>query len=282
MLDKVHLEHQAGKRCAMKRLWQFRVFALEMVVGLLIGAFGLLQLLFKVRLLPVTADPELMEKIAAALVTIGGTVLLSGIFRFAFSVRLDDTEQRILDSLRLGRNEIVAAITNFHPKGHSPRPDDQWRKYNHFYWRTKDENGATMWLRFQSIEWRTNVLPYLETDGRIEDPRLEGTFNYHLVMVKLQGCLAVSATRAVSDGASDSEMAAVYVFSIPVSKPVRLYGFLRHVNMAGNQSLSSCILSSAPIEEADLDRLWLAGSGKAKVDRNFPVGDEATAQTAAA
>jgi hypothetical protein len=104
----------------MKRLWQFRVFALEMVVGLLIGAFGLLQLLFKVRLLPVTADPELMEKIAAALVTIGGTVLLSGIFRFAFSVRLDDTEQRILDSLRLGRNEIVAAITNFHPKGAQP------------------------------------------------------------------------------------------------------------------------------------------------------------------
>jgi hypothetical protein len=62
------------------------------------------------------------------------------------------------------------------------------------------------------------VLPYLETDGRIEDPRLEGTFNYHLVMVKLQGCLAVSATRAVSDGASDSEMAAVYVFSIPVMR----------------------------------------------------------------
>lgn len=266
----------------MKKLWQFRVFALEMVVGLLIGAFGLLQLLFKIRLLPITADTELMEKIAAALVTIGGTVLLSGIFRFVFSVRLDDTEQRLLDSLRLGRNEIVSAITNFHPKGHSPRPHDQWRSYNHLYWRTRDEGGAAMWLRFSPLEWGAGVLPYVEADGVIDSARFGSKFRYHLAMVQLQSCLAVSATRVNPDGVANGEMAGVFVFAIPVGTPPRLYGFLRHLNMAGDHSLSSCILSTVPIPEADLDRLWLAGSGKAKVDRNFPAGEEVTTQSAVA
>lgn len=139
-----------------------------------------------------------------------------------------------------------------------------------------------MWLCFSPLEWGAGVLPYVEADGTIDSPHFGSKFAYHLAMVQLQSCLAVSATRINPDGAASGEMSGVYVFPIPVGTPTRLYGFLRHLNMAGDQSLSSCILSSAPITEADLDRLWLAGSGKAKVDRNFPAGDGATVQTAAA
>jgi hypothetical protein len=223
-----------------------------------------------------------MEKVAAALVTIGGTVLISGIFRFAFSVRLDEIEGRILDSLRLGRHEIVAAVSNFHPRGHSPRPHDHWRSYKHMYWRTKDDIGTTMWLRFSPLEWGTGILPFLETHGVIDNERFGANFKYYLTMVQLQSCLAVSATRINPDGAPNGEMAGVYIFAIPIGTPTRLYGFLRHLNMGGSQSLSSCILSTVPVAEDELDRVWLAGSGKSKVDRNFPAGDEAMGQVAVA
>jgi hypothetical protein len=263
----------------MKRLWKFRVFALEMVIGGLIGVLGLLQLLLKVRVIPIAGDAELMEKIAAALVTIGGTVLLSGIFRFAFSVRLDETEQRILDSLLMGRRAFTKTIENFQPKGYSPRPDQHFMACRHLYWRTKDAAGTPMWLHFAPIDWQMGVLPFLEAQGRIDHPRFGPNFAYHLAMVRLQRCLVIAATRI--DGAADTEITGVYVLFVPV-EPAKPTGFLRHMNMAGDQSLSACLLSTSPIADTDLEPTWLAGSGKDKVDRNFPLAEGLASPVAAA
>jgi len=265
----------------LRDLVKFRVFALEMLIGLLIGGVGL-ALLLKFAAVRFTDDNELLEKVAAALVTIGGTVLISGIFRFAFSVRLWGTEQRILDALVLARHELVRTISNFQPKGSSPRPMKQCADYRYLYWRTREDSGKAMWLHFRPLAWGTPVLPFFEAHGDIDSDRFGESFQYYLAMVQLQNCLAISATRINPDGTPFGEMAGVYVFAIPVGTPTRLYGFLRHVNMEGSQSLSSCILSTVPVAEDQLDRVWLAGSGKARVDRNFPVGDEVTAQTAVA
>jgi hypothetical protein len=262
--------------------WRVRVFGLEVLIGLLVGALGLVQLLFKVPLNTITGDGELVEKVAAALVTIGGTVLISGFFRFFFSLRLEQIEKRILDSLLLGRHAFTRAIENFQPKGYNPRPEERFMACRYLYWKTRDATGKPMWLRFLPVDWHMGVLPFLESHGRIDHPRFGGNFTYHLAMVELQSCLAIAATRMKADGAADAEMAGVYLFTIPVGETATLAGFLRHVNMASGQSLSACVLSTGPVEEAELERIWLSGCGQAKVDRNFPVGDEVMAQPAVA
>jgi hypothetical protein len=266
----------------MGHLFKLRVFALEMLIGLLLGALGFWQLVLKQPLIKFSDNVELMEKFAAAVMTIGGTVLLSGIFRFAFSVRLDNTEQRILDSLRLGRHEVVKTISNFQPKGHNPRPGDECLAYKYIYWRTKDDTGTPMWLCFSPLEWNTRVLPFLDAYGVIDKEPFRENHRYYLAMVQLQRSLAISATRITLGDTPEGEMAGVYVFSIPVGLPTRLYGFLRHVNMAGDQSLSSCVLSKTPIAIDQLDDIWLAGGGRAKVDRNFPAGDAVGSKVVAA
>jgi hypothetical protein len=99
-------------------------------------------------------------------------------------------------------------------------------------------------------------------------------FRYYLTMVQLQNCLAIAATRTNPDDTPQGEMAGVYVFSIPVNPPTPLFGFLRHVNMAGRQCLSPCVLSMGPIADTALDREWQAGSGGGKVERNFAAFDD--------
>jgi hypothetical protein len=260
---------------------KFKEFGLEMVIGLLLAIVGLTQLLTKFPLIKLTSDSELNEKVAAALVTIGGTVLLSGIFRFAFSIRLDNTETKIIGALRHASHEFIGTIASLQPKGLNPRPHDRYAAYKYLYWRTKNDMGTVMWLSFAPFTWRMRVLPFFDTHATIDGPEFK-EFRYFLAMVQLQNCLAITATRVNPDDTPFGEMAGVYVFPIPFGAFGRLCGFLRHQNMAGHQSLSSCILTTEEIKDAaELDAIWLRGCSEAQVDRNLPAA-QAQAQRIAA
>ncbi len=257
----------------LEHIRKFKEFALEMVIGLLVGTLGLLQLMFKLPLVKFTSDPELMDKLAAALVTIGGTVLLSGIFRFAISVRLDSAEKRIFSAIAAAGDKFAGAISSLQPRVLSPRPDDQFSAYRFLYWRTKDDAGTVMWLSFSPFAWRTRVLPFFDAHATVDG--VIGYMRYFLAMVQLQHCLVVIATRVGPDDAPSGEMVGVYIFQIPVGATNRLFGYLRHQNMAGQQSLSPCVLSCNAIEDkTTLDQIWVRGAGTMQVERNFP--DEET------
>jgi hypothetical protein len=264
----------------LDHLKKFKEFALEMIIGFLVGSIGLIQLLLKIPIIGVAKDIELNEKIAAALVTIGGTVLLSGIFRFAISVRLENAEKRILGAVAQAGRDFIGTIASLQPKALTPRPNDEYGTYRFLYWRTKDELGNVMWLSFSRFAWRTRVLPFFDAHANIKG--VKGTFRYFLAMVQLQNCVVVTATRVNPDDTPFGEMAGVYVFPIPIGAADHLCGFLRHQNMGGRQSLSSCVLSAEEIRESsDLDRIWVRGAGEMQVDRNFP-NDEVLAPQMAA
>jgi hypothetical protein len=255
----------------LEHIRKFKEFALEMIIGFLVGTLGVFQLMFKLPLAKFTSDPELMDKLAAALLTIGGTVLLSGIFRFAISVRLDSAERRIFSAISSAGEKFAGAIYNLQPTVLDPRPDDEYSAYKFLYWRTKDETGTVMWLSFAPFTWRMRVLPLFDAHAAIEEVR--GNLRYFLAMVQLQHCLVVTATRVTPDNKPFGEMAGVYIFTIPVGATSRLYGYLRHQNMAGRQSLSPCVLSSEMQDKEDLDQIWVRGIGAMPVESNLP--DEA-------
>jgi hypothetical protein len=263
----------------MQHVKKFKEFALEMFIGLLVGTLGMVQLLFKVPRLGLTSD-EMLDKFAAALVTIGGTVLLSGVFRFALSVRLEGSESRILTAVEQAGRDFCFTIASLQPKALSPRPNDDCAAYRFLYWRTKDDAGQVMWLSFSQIAWRARALPLFDSHAILEGMR--GSLRYFLAMVQQHNCLLVSATRVNTDDTPIGEMAGVYVFSIPVAANDRLCGFLRHQNMASRQSLSPCILSMEEIhDKSELDRIWVRGAGGMQVDRNFPSDDVAVPTLAA-
>jgi hypothetical protein len=266
----------------MQQIKKFKEFALEMCVGLLVGALGMLQLLYKVPIpgLSGLASPELMDKVGAAFVTIGGTVLLSGIFRFAISARLEHAENRIVAAVEGAVRDFCTTISSLQPRGLNPRPNDDYAGFRYLYWRTKDELGQPIWVSFSKIAWRTRALPVFDSHATLEDIR--STLRYFLAMVQLHNCLVVSATRVNADDTPLGEMAGVYVFAIPVAANNRLCGFVRHQNMASRQSLSPCILSMEEIgDRSELDRIWVRSAGSVHVDRNFP-GDDLSMPTLAA
>jgi len=259
-------------------LTKFKPFAFEMAIGGLVGALGLLQLVYGVP--PLFSDPEMLRKFAASLITIGGTILASGAFRFVFSMRLDRSEQQIMQKLdevsrafgaTLGEATDVFASTvrRLQPAGVNNPPQDQFTQYKHLYWRTQDAKRSPMWLHFSELVWRKQILPFLEARTGIDHPEFAEHHDYVLAMVELSGCVAVVATRFKPTGAPHNEMAGVYVIAIPINPGRQLFGFLRHVSMGGRQCLSPCILSTEKLEKADLDQLWVAGEGGGDVERNF-------------
>jgi hypothetical protein len=263
----------------MEHLKKFKEFALEMFIGLLVGTLGMVQLLFKVPRLGLASD-ELLDKFAAALVTIGGTVLLSGVFRFALSSRLESSEGRILAAVDRAGRDFCLSIASLQPRALSPRPNDDCAAYRFLYWRTKDDAGQVMWLSCSQIAWRARALPLFDSHATIEGIR--GNLRYFLAMVQQHNCLLVSSTRVNADDTPVGEMSAVHVFAIPVAASERLCGFVRHQNMASRQSLSPCILSMAEIsDKSELDKIWMRGAGSAQVDRNLP-SDDAVVPTLAA
>jgi hypothetical protein len=101
---------------------KLRIFALEVALGLAVGAVGLMQLVYGVP--PWISDPEMLRKFATSLITIGGTLVASGFFRFFFSMRLDATERSILDRLDGVTDSIGATIARMLPAGVANRPSD--------------------------------------------------------------------------------------------------------------------------------------------------------------
>jgi hypothetical protein len=263
----------------MEHVKKFKEFALEMFLGLLVGALGMVQLLYKVPVVG-AASHELMDKVGAALVTIGGTVLLSGIFRFAISVRLENAENRIVAAVERAARDFCVTIAGLQPKALNPRPNDDCAAYKYLYWRTKDEGGHVIWIAFSQLAWRARALPIFDAHATIEG--IKSNLRYFLAMVQLHNCLVVSATRVNADDAPAGEMSSVYMFSIPVAANSRLCGFLRHQNMASRQSLSPCILSMEEIGDwSELDRIWARSAGSLHVERNFPADDKAVSTLAA-
>src|SRR5262245_56031338 len=100
----------------MEHLKKFKEFALEMFIGLLVGTLGAVQLLYRLPLVGLPSG-DMTDKFAAALVTIGGTVLLSGIFRFAISVRLESAETRILAAVDKAGRDFCSTIASLQPRG---------------------------------------------------------------------------------------------------------------------------------------------------------------------
>jgi hypothetical protein len=263
----------------VEQVKKFKEFALEMFIGLLVCTLGMVQLLYRVPLVGHTSH-ELMDKVGAALVTIGGTVLLSGIFRFAISLRLENAENRIVSAVEQAARDFCVAVTGLQPKALNPRPNDDCAHYRFLYWRTKDQADQVIWLSFSQIAWRTRALPIFDSHAILEG--IKGNLRYFLAMVQLHNCLVVSATRVNADDAPIGEMAGVYVFAIPVAANERLCGFLRHQNMSGRQSLSPCILSMDEIrDQSELEKIWMRSAGTAQVDRNFPSDDMAVPTLAA-
>ena len=240
----------------LKRL---QVFALEMAIGALVGSLGLLQLVYGVP--PLFDDPEMLRKFAASLITIGGTVLASGLFRFFFALRLEHTETHIVDALSAVTAAFTSTIAKLQPTGVNARPQDRYIQYRHLHWRTRDTKNRPIWLRFSNLSWRKQVLPFLEADASIDHPEFADSHHFVLAMVELRGCVAIVATRFNPDKTPHGEMAGVYLYPIPISAGPQLFGHLRHLNMCGEQTLSPCILSREVLEPGVLDGLWLDGGG---------------------
>lgn len=252
----------------MTTLGKFRVFALEMALGALIGAFGLLELVYGVP--PLFSDLEMLRKFAASLITIGGTLLTSGLFRFLFSMRLDGSETRILSKLDEVSAHVTATIMRMLPAGVSGRPNDGHMEYRHLYWRTQDSKTRPMWLSFSDLAWKKQILPFLEARTTIKQAEFASHHDYLLAMVELRGCVVVVATRFHSQGSPHNEMSGVYIHAIPIHAGDQLFGCLRHVSMGGHQCLSACILSRTPLDAGNLDRMWLESEGGGRVVKNFP------------
>jgi hypothetical protein len=226
------------------------------------------------------ADPEMLRKFAASLITIGGTIFASGAFRFVFSVRLDRSEHLIMrkleevghsfnNTLAEASSIFASTIGRLQPAGVNGRPQDHLLRYQYIYWRTQRAKGLPIWLRFSELTWKKQVLPYLEAKTDIAHDDFAQHHDYVLAMEELRGCVAVVATRFMPNGAPHNEMAGVYGFGIPIDPGRQLFGFLRHTSMTGRQCLSPCILSAEGLDGADLDQLWLGGDGGGQVDRNF-------------
>jgi hypothetical protein len=262
----------------LEALNRFKPFAFEMAIGALVGLLGLFQLVYGVPN-PFT-EVETLRKFATSLITIGGTVLASGAFRFVFSERLDRHEKHVLAKLDGIRDNFQATlseagkvfagtITRLQPPGVNSRPQDQYAQYKYLYWRTQDPRRQPVWLRFPELIWTKQILPFLEAETSIELPTSVEPQSYMLAMVELRGCVAVVATRFKPNGAPHGEMAGVYVLAIPIAAGKQLFGWLRHVSMAGDDCISSCILSTEKLDGQDFDRMWLEGEGGGNVEKNF-------------
>jgi|GEM_PF-4895149 len=262
----------------LELLVKFKPFALEMAVGGLVGALGLLQLAYGVP--PLFSDLEMLRKFAASLITIGGTMLASGVFRFVFSIRLDRSEHQILHKLDdIGRTfnktleeagqVFASTLGRLQPAGVSGRPQEHLLRFRFLYWRTERQDGTPIWLRFSELAWRKQVLPFLEAKADIAHPDYAEHHDYVLAMVELRGCIAVVATRFMPNGLPHSEMAGVYLFAVPIDPGRQMGGFLRHVSMRGRQCLSPCLVSVEALDGADLDELWSWAEGGGRVSRNF-------------
>ncbi|MDX2203851.1 MAG: hypothetical protein NW223_13950 [Hyphomicrobiaceae bacterium] len=246
----------------MEMLKKAQPFFMEMVVGALIGIVGLSQFVYGYP--PVFNDPELLRKFAASLITVGGTVIASGFFRFVFSLRLDNTEARItgeLDGIRLA---LVSAISKVLPGDLNVRP--QYQLYCYLYWRTIDQRGEPRWLQFSELKWKKQVLPFLEADATIDDGYFNDNHSYRLAMVELPGCIVIAEIR---DG-NNNEMAGINFFPIPIAGGPHLFGHLRHMHMGGKQCLSPCVLSRERLDVELLDTIWLDGDECAGVVYNLP------------
>ena len=83
---------------------KLRIFALEVALGVAVGALGLMQLVYGVP--PWFSDPEMLRKFATSLITIGGTLVGSGVFRFLFSMRIEATERNVSTRLEATQRSI--------------------------------------------------------------------------------------------------------------------------------------------------------------------------------
>jgi hypothetical protein len=190
-------------------------------------------------------------------------------------MRLDSTEDRIIDKLDDVSSSFMGAIAKMLPTGVTNRPSDRRMEYKHLYWRTQDPNSLPMWLSFPELDWKKQILPYLEADAVISQPGLGVRHVYRLAMVELRSCVAIVATRFYENGSPHPEMAGVYILEIPLVEGDQLFGCLRHLNMGSRQCLSACILSRIPLEKADLEKSWLKNNeGSGRVIMNFPAGQE--------
>jgi hypothetical protein len=251
---------------------KLRIFALEVALGVAVGALGLMQLVYGVP--PWFSDPEMLRKFATSLITIGGTLVGSGVFRFLFSMRIEATERNVSTRLEatqrsiLGQlddvtRSIVSTIGRMLPDGVASRPSEKHMEYRHLYWRTEDLSCKPIWLRFSELQWKRQILPFLEARAAISE--FSDAHEYLLAMVELRDHVVIVATRL---GAH--EMAGVYSFAVPLVKGDQFFGCLRHISMARNECISACILSRVVLSAADLDRMWAESHQGIKMVMNFP------------
>lgn len=246
---------------------KLRIFALEIALGAAVGALGLMQLVYGVP--PWFADPEMLRKFATSLITIGGTLVASGFFRFFFSMRLDATERSILDRLEVVTDSIGSTIARMLPPGVANRPSDRHMDYKHLYWRTEDTDSRPIWLRFSELKWNKQILPFLEARAVISETEFPDRHEYLLAMVELRSSVVIVATRLEAN-----EMAGVYSFAMPMVKGDQLFGCLRHTSMAAHECVSACIFSRTPLSLTDLDKMWSTSQQGQKLVMNFPARAE--------
>jgi len=251
----------------VKTIAKVHILILESALGVAVGLVGLSQLVYGVPPF-FFSDPETLRKFAASLITIGGTLVASGLFRCFFSLRVDATEVRILERLDGVTDSIGVTILRMLPAGVANRPSDRNMDYAHLYWRTQDTNSQPIWLRFSGLAWTKQILPFLEARSVISRAEFVDHHEYMLALVELRDCVVIVATRL-----SANEMAGVYNFAIPIVRGDQLYGCLRHTSMAKNECVSPCIFSKKELDMQALDQLWVNSDQGRKLIMNFPAGD---------
>lgn len=253
-------------RTRREKRYKLLVFGFEMGFGVLFGFIGLGLMFYESKIFG-----SLTDKIALSTLTVGGTALMAGLFRYAFWGRFGETEDRIENIDEVVKSvevKLASALESWEPMGFE-RLDKHYADYRHLYWRTK-HGIKEQWVSSEELRWQRQLVPFfLETRASI----LEQPFHLHrsvYVMVELKKCLVIAATRVRAAGGADTEMAGVYIFSLPpVPGAEQLFGYQHHENMNGKLSLSGCILSKSAIPKDDLETEWLKGYESSHLDKNY-------------
>jgi hypothetical protein len=262
-----------------------KIFAQEIVIGALLSAIGLLLVAYPIMRPASFLNDDQWGRIAASILTIGGTVFTTGGFRYLFWDRFETTQTKLASSsesvralvdgvgasVRGAEKNLTTALADnsemWQPRGFR-RPRKPYGEYKNLYWRTK-EGRESLWVGCEGLTWQDQIQPFALAQACIDHSKFNDQESVY-VMFQLQRCLLVAATRIDDRNLLHPEMAGIFFFSTHNTKRDQLFGFLHHPNMDDEQSLSPCILSTAVIPEDKRDGLWLQGSGGGQVDINLP------------
>jgi hypothetical protein len=247
---------------------KLNAFVYEIALGAVVFILGLV-LIYKFNIPGI----EQLEKIQSSLVTIGGTLIGSGLFRMFFTMQLTDTSKRLFSRLE----RIDSHITNYHQAMQARNekffgPGDVWKDYKYFYWKTIDKLGHQKWLASTPLiwEWRPGD-PWLFAQSRIDDASFFSNHQYTFYLARTRGRIVLIAERVSERDGGQFEKGAVYVHTIPLDPDSMLFGFGRHQNMDEKECLSPCILSRDLLNSSELEQLWMGGrGGGADVQLNVP------------